>query len=109
MTVGPVELEGSETELQAMGWTKNEHDFTGWLNAQGIFVQGKLEKQHDGTYKTFVKAPPKEIFKGGHRHCFRHVGDNWFDVHFEEADLTDPITLIREVQDYIIQSCPMGS
>ena len=67
--------------LQEHGWTAHGDAYRGRYRTKRGSWWGEA-KVVDGQLEFFIHDPPKDVLSGPHGQCFRHLGDNWWIVHF---------------------------
>lgn len=103
----PRRVGGTMAELRHMGWKETIMGYSGYFLIPNGRVGGLLKKQ-GSDWRMVVEKPPREIFEGEHKYCFRANGEDTYWVHFKNAP-DDPVLLIREVQNYFNKVTRMGA
>jgi hypothetical protein len=69
--------------LEERGWQKNGNGYEGYYTTKKGSWRGKL-KQIAGQWDFYILDPPKELLKGEHQACFKHVGNNLWWIHWSK-------------------------
>ena len=88
----------SLTYLQDRDWCPHAEGYQGlYKTARGSWWgEAKIE---DGELRFFIHKPPKELFSGPHAQCFRHIGSDWWWIHFSKkpSDANDGVLAIERL------------
>jgi hypothetical protein len=72
----------AEPYWRERGWVEWDGHLLGYYRAGGAKVEGKVDLREQ---KYFIRHPPQALRRHPRWHCFSHIGDGWFSLHFAVA------------------------
>ena len=76
------------------GWTRSRQTYSGYFGLDGYKCRGRVEWSRDGLRSCHIYNPPQQLWKHTHRHCFSHIGNGTYAVHFQKRPQTVDAAII---------------